>query len=272
ETENLGERRRWRAKKKELRDSVAALNEALASDPSNSELRSVREELVRLIKDAEDGLLHLKRARLLKELDVAERIDIDAITDGGVESLEEEEDSDDGSSARLDPEAISLFQYALASEEEDSDDTSAEQSESSDYEQEESAEGLGFLGSTNQQRGIQTETAIFAKWENHTRGIASKMMANMGYCEGLGLEASGQGMANPMPVKVLPDKQSLEHVLESQKREEAGNGKQAKKRSRGGKRKRDKKFAAPVRAAKSAKELRKMKKLVQICIVSSRTN
>ncbi|CAI0376590.1 unnamed protein product [Linum tenue] len=374
----------------ELRDSLTALNDALASDPSNSELLSVQEELVQSIKDAEDGLLHLKRARLLKELDVAaalqssngsaenvkvERIDIDSSTDDGAEPLEEEEQKEfsigsncrfrfsdgrwyngriigfegsdaakisfltptsdnmvmckfflqercrfgtscrmshgvdvplsslkeyvptvwdqslvgssilampdkntgiwrkaeleswddevgsgkvvfhnDGSSAKLYPEAISLSEYAIVSEEEESDDTGAEQSDSSDYEEGESPDAIGFLGSTNQQRGIQTETTMFAKWENHTRGIASKMMANMGYREGMGLGASGQGMVNPIPVKVHPGKQSLEHALESQKREEAGGGKQPKKRSRGGKRKRDKKFAAAARAAKAAKE------------------
>ncbi|CAN0860506.1 Zinc finger CCCH domain-containing protein 18 [Linum grandiflorum] len=160
---------------------------------------------------------------------------------------------DDGSSAKLQPEDMSLSDHGLVSDEEDGD-TSSEQSDSSDREEEEEENpgGLGFLGSTNQQRGIQKETAIFAKWENHTRGIASKMMANMGYREGMGLGASGQGMVNPIPVKVLPAKQSLDHALESQRGGEESKESRGKKRSRGGKRKREKKFAAAARAAKAS--------------------
>lgn len=157
---------------------------------------------------------------------------------------------DDGSSVKLGAEEMILSEYAEVSDLES--DSSLEQSDSSDYEEEES-QGLGFLETTNLQKGIQTETAIFAKWENHTRGIASKMMANMGYREGMGLGVTGQGMLDPVLVKVLPPKQSLDHALESHKEEE-NTEKQRKKRSRGGKRKRDKKFAEAIRAAKEEEE------------------
>ncbi|KAK9274428.1 hypothetical protein L1049_019243 [Liquidambar formosana] len=160
---------------------------------------------------------------------------------------------DDGSSAKLGTEALSLSEYAQMSNEEESG-SSSEQFDSSDSE-EESPQGLGFLESTASLRGIQTDTAIFAKWENHTRGIASKMMANMGYREGMGLGVSGQGIVDPVSVKVLPPKQSLDHALKTRESEDNTES-QGKKRSRGGKRKRDKKFAAAARAAKDEEELR----------------
>lgn len=162
---------------------------------------------------------------------------------------------DDGRSANLGEEAITLSEYAQMSAEEESD-SSSEQSDFSDYE-DEGPQGLGFLESTILQRGIQTDTAIFAKWENHTRGIASKMMANMGYLEGTGLGASGQGIVDPISVKVLPAKQSLDLAVAVGSHEgevEEGKENQGKKRSRGGKRKREKKFAALARAAKEEEE------------------
>ncbi|WOG84014.1 hypothetical protein DCAR_0103193 [Daucus carota subsp. sativus] len=157
---------------------------------------------------------------------------------------------DDGSSLKLGTESISLSAYAQLSDEEDN--SSSEHSDYSDYD-EDNSEGLGFQENSTLQRGIQTETAVFAKWENHTRGIASKMMASMGYSEGMGLGATGQGIVDPISVRVLPSKQSLDHALESRENGEK-NDNTEKKRSRGGKRKRDKKFAAAARAAKEAEE------------------
>ncbi|GAB4854700.1 hypothetical protein Ancab_023284 [Ancistrocladus abbreviatus] len=358
----------------EQRESLSAIKDALASDPNNLELLAVHEELVSAINDAEEGLLHLKRARLLQEADSAlqtskfsgedveeqsldpREVEVEPLkeqsysvgskcrflyTDGhwyngqvieldgsysakvsfliptsesmlickfflqqrcrfgancrlshGVDvplsslkkyvptmwqpssvgssiwavprgkadiwreaELESWDDKleegrvvfcHDGSSENLGVEAMALSEYAQVTDEEDGHSTS-EISDSSDYE--DGLQGLGFVESTALQRGVQTETTIFAKWENHTRGIASRMMANMGYREGMGLGVSGQGMVDPISVKVLPPKQSLDHALQSSQNEEDTEGK-IKKRSRGGKRKRDKKFAEVARAEK----------------------
>ncbi|CAN7063015.1 unnamed protein product [Brassica oleracea var. botrytis] len=367
---------------KDQRESLSAIEEALASDPSNPELLSVHEELVGAIKDAEEGLFQLKRARLLQEADIVlhglnnaaavkpanelepEREDLDdgskcrfRHTDGrwyngriigfegsdsakisfltptsesmmmckffmqgrcrfgsscrsshGVDvpisslknyeqtewkqsmvgskiwavsgskyeiwrvgELESWDDKlqlggvvfrDDGSSAKLGSDAMVLSEYAdddgeeeeEEEEEEGSDSGSEEESVSSDYD-EEFTQGIGILGTTDQRRGgVQNETAIFAKWENHTRGIASKLMANMGYREGMGLGVSGQGRLDPIVAKVLPPKRSLDHALEHIKNGEAKSEKPKKKRSRGGKRKREKKFAEAARAAKQEEE------------------
>lgn len=161
---------------------------------------------------------------------------------------------DDGSSAKLGIEAMTLSEYAQMSDEEDSD-FSSEQSDSSDYE-EDSPHGVGFDESNNLKRGVRNDTVVFAKWENHTRGMASKMMANMGYREGMGLGASGQGILDPIAVKVLPPKQSLDHAVELHQSKEGKDEKQRKKQSRGGRRKREKKFAEAVRAARDEEESR----------------
>ncbi|KAE8682544.1 Zinc finger CCCH domain-containing protein 18 [Hibiscus syriacus] len=359
----------------EQRDSLSALNDALASDPFNPQILAVHGELVEVIKETEEGLLNLKRARLLREADLA--LDVSnqsVIEDVKAEPLDPEEKSyqvgskcrfrysdgrwyegqvvalngsgsakisfltptsenmlickfflqqrcrfgascrlshgvdvpltslkkyastmwepsmvgssiwavsdgkvgiwreaeleswndelrtgkvvfrDDGSSAELGIEALTLSEYAQMSGDEESE-LSSEESDSSDSDEEDSPRGIGFLESTARQRGIQTETTVFAKWENHTRGVASKMMANMGYREGMGLGASGQGMLDPISVKVLPPKLSLDHALESHQNDE-GKEKKDKKRSRGGKRKREKKFAEAARAAKEEEESR----------------
>lgn len=156
----------------------------------------------------------------------------------------------DGSSDKLGVESLSLSPYAQMTDE-DEDESSSETSSSSEEDEDSEGgtvhRGIGFLEASSMQRGVQTETAIFAQWEHHTRGIASKMMVSMGYREGMGLGASGQGMVDPIPVRVLPPKQSLDHAIKSTLAEESG-GTRSKKRSRGGKREREKKQAAIARA------------------------
>ncbi|CAN6239190.1 unnamed protein product [Urochloa humidicola] len=365
----------------EQQSSLAAVDEALAADPSNTDLLEVHEELLAAIKDAEEGLLDLKRSRLVKQQDdifpndepasqgpevAVETLDPDDVSpeplvshdfsvgskcrfrhnngrwyNGCIIGFEGSSDArisfltptsenmamckfflqqrcrfgsncrmshgiviptsalkkftptrwqqslvgssilaasgrhsglwrraelqswdenlkmgqvvfqDDGSSARLTSDSLSLSEYADMSSEDDEGSSSEEESEFSDEADQEDGcvhQGLGLLEPANFS-GIQTDTVIFAKWEHHTRGIASKMMAKMGYREGMGLGVSGQGMIDPIPVKVLPPKQSLDHALAAV--EADGSVGSGKKRSRGGKRKREKKIAEQARAAKA---------------------
>ncbi|TVU27930.1 hypothetical protein EJB05_19432 [Eragrostis curvula] len=382
----------------EQRSSLTAVDEALAADPSNADLLEVHEELLAAIKDAEEGLLHLKRSRLVKQLDEIfpnqeatsqspedpiEPLDPNDVEPEPLEShnfsvgskcrfrhkdgrwyngcivglegpsdarisfltptsenmlmckfflqqrcrfgsncrmshgvvvptsalkqfiptkwqqslvgstifaasghdsglwrraeLESWDDDlklgqvvfqDDGTSARLPSDSLSISEYADMSDEDDEGTSSEEESEFSDdgdKEDDSAHRGLGLSESTNFS-GIQTDTVIFAKWEHHTRGVASKMMAKMGYREGMGLGLSGQGMLDPIPVKVLPPKQSLDHAFATNEANEGtGSG---KKRSRGGKRKRDKKFAEQARAAKAEEAERSVFSFINSHLVS----
>ncbi|EES07665.1 zinc finger CCCH domain-containing protein 18 [Sorghum bicolor] len=381
----------------EQRSSLAAVDEALAADPSNADLLEVHEELLAAIKDAEEGLLHLKRCRLLKQVDeifpdeasisqspevAIEPLDPDDVEPEPLEphdfsvgskcrfrhnngrwyngciigfegssdarisfltptsenmsmckfflqqrcrfgsncrmshgvviptkalkrftptrweqslvgssilassgynsglwrraELESWDDNlklgqvifqDDGSSARLPSDSLSVSEYADMSDEDGGSSGEEESEFSDDADQEDGSvhQGLGLLEFTNFS-GIQTDTMIFAKWEHHTRGVASKMMAKMGYREGMGLGVSGQGMLDPIPVKVLPPKQSLDHALAAS--EADGGIGSGKKRSRGGKRKREKKFAEQARAAKAEEAERSVFNFINSHLVS----
>ncbi|KAL3678831.1 hypothetical protein R1sor_021787 [Riccia sorocarpa] len=159
----------------------------------------------------------------------------------------------DGKKAVVDAEKMALSEYADMSDQ-SSDSSSEEDDEEEDEELEEEGEvegteGIGILVPA----GPQTDTVTFANWERHTRGVASKMMASMGYRVGMGLGKSGQGPVVPIEARVLPPRQSLDFMNETKRKEKDKGGKkvhEGKKKTRGGKRSRAKKWAAASLAAK----------------------
>lgn len=66
---------------------------------------------------------------------------------------------------------------------------------------------------------VESNTPL-GNWEKHTRGIGSKLMAQMGYVVGTGLGKYSDGRIEPVEATVLPAGKSLDHCMEL--RENAG--------------------------------------------------
>ncbi|XP_052866681.1 zinc finger CCCH-type with G patch domain-containing protein [Anopheles cruzii] len=52
------------------------------------------------------------------------------------------------------------------------------------------------------------------EWEDHTRGIGSRIMQKMGYVVGTGLGREGEGIVLPVSAQVLPQGRSLDYCME----------------------------------------------------------
>ena len=57
---------------------------------------------------------------------------------------------------------------------------------------------------------VLTDLSEFGRWEESTRGIASKLLAKWGYIKGAGLGKDGEGRVVPVEAKIFPQGKSLD--------------------------------------------------------------
>eukprot|EP00049_Salpingoeca_infusionum_P010225 m.173330 g.173330 ORF g.173330 m.173330 type:complete len:671 (+) comp14584_c0_seq5:104-2116(+) len=58
----------------------------------------------------------------------------------------------------------------------------------------------------------------FGRWEEWSRGFASKMMEKQGYIKGQGLGRDKSGRVNPVPIVLLPPGKSLDYIMEKKEK------------------------------------------------------
>ncbi|XP_049804669.1 zinc finger CCCH-type with G patch domain-containing protein isoform X2 [Schistocerca nitens] len=72
------------------------------------------------------------------------------------------------------------------------------------------------------ERALSNPSAsVLGEWEKHTKGIGSRLMAQMGYVTGSGLGKFGEGRIEPVEAVILPPGKSLDHCMNL--REKAGD-------------------------------------------------
>lgn len=63
------------------------------------------------------------------------------------------------------------------------------------------------------QKSLEGSALMMGEWEQHTRGIGSKLMLAMGYVPGTGLGAASDGRVQPVEARVVPLGKSLDHIM-----------------------------------------------------------
>eukprot|EP00042_Codosiga_hollandica_P045428 m.462320 g.462320 ORF g.462320 m.462320 type:complete len:395 (+) comp57022_c0_seq2:525-1709(+) len=125
----------------------------------------------------------------------------------------------------IDPASIAALPLSVHHEDTDSSensdsDLSKLSGEESDEEEADEAEDVPVPSALLAEIG-----ADFAKWESHTKGIGSRLLAKMGYVAGQGLGKHKQGRVEPVIPKALPAGMSLDFCAEKERG-------QARKRAR----------------------------------------
>ncbi|XP_050665384.1 zinc finger CCCH-type with G patch domain-containing protein isoform X1 [Leptidea sinapis] len=68
------------------------------------------------------------------------------------------------------------------------------------------------------EKSLQHPAPAMGGWEQHTRGMGSKLMMAMGYVPGTGLGATGDGRLEPVEARMVPLGKSLDHCMEISQR------------------------------------------------------
>ncbi|KAK3917294.1 Zinc finger CCCH-type with G patch domain-containing protein [Frankliniella fusca] len=103
------------------------------------------------------------------------------------------------------------------------------ESESLSDDSDDSDDEYGTLDDSSEQSAIvqlslsKTPSSALGAWEQHTKGIGSRLMEKMGYITGTGLGPSGEGRVEPVEAVVFPPGKSLDHCMRLKEQAEGDN-------------------------------------------------